>query len=44
MKKEEKNENGEVKPRSVIRKKKEWNTRAGRTPYSGMYLLRNDSI
>ncbi|KAF9800372.1 hypothetical protein SFRURICE_015882 [Spodoptera frugiperda] len=34
MKKEEKNENGEVKPRSVIRKKKEWNTRAGRTPYS----------
>ncbi|XP_050560251.1 E3 ubiquitin-protein ligase MYCBP2 isoform X7 [Spodoptera frugiperda] len=34
LKKEEKNENGEVKPRSVIRKKKEWNTRAGRTPYS----------
>ncbi|KAH9644212.1 hypothetical protein HF086_008701 [Spodoptera exigua] len=39
LKKEEKNESDEGKSYSGIRKKREWNTRTGKTPYSGMYII-----
>ncbi|PZC72264.1 hypothetical protein B5X24_HaOG211642 [Helicoverpa armigera] len=35
LKKEEKNENEEPRSHSGIRKKRDWNTRSGKTPYSG---------